>query len=279
LTIGPTELPDLRGRVAIVTGGSRGIGLAAATALAQAGARLALVARDEQALAAARASLAAYATPLTITGSVEDHAFCARAAAQVESSLGPIAILVNAAGIQGPIGPLHTLAPAEAERAVRVNLFGTMWMMQATLPRMAERGAGAIVNLSGGGATGPRENFTPYAASKAAVVRVTEIAALEYASRGVRVNAVAPGAVNTRMTDEVEAAGERAGDKARDEVRKQRASGGTDPMLAARLIAWLASDAAAHVNGKLVSAVWDDWAALIAGGTAPDADAMTLRRR
>lgn len=251
-----------------------------AEVLAEAGAAVALVARDPAGLTGACAAITAKGgRAVAIAGSVEDRAFCTAAVAKTEAALGPLSVLVNAAGIQGPIGLLDTLDPPAIEHTMRVNFFGTVWMMQAALPGMAARRAGAVINVSGGGATSPRERFAAYAASKIAVVRVSEIAALEYAHRGIRVNAVSPGAVNTRMTDEIEAAAELAGSAAQREAREQRESGGVDPRTPASLIAWLASDAAAHLNGRLVSAVRDDWRELIANGRAPEPDAMTLRRR
>lgn len=273
-------LPDLRGRVALITGGSRGIGNAIASAYARAGAAVALVARDDAELSEATKKLTATgAKAIGIRGSVADRDFCVAAVSRAERELGKLDALVNAAGIQGPIGPIESLDAAEFRDTLDVNLLGTVWMMQAAIPALRRAGAGAIVNLSGGGATGPRERFAAYAASKVAVVRVTETVALELAPSRIRVFAIAPGAVNTRMTDQVERAGDIAGERALDEVKKQRASGGADPGRAATLAAWLATDAAAHLSGRLISAIWDDWRALIERGRAPDdPNALTLRR-
>jgi 3-oxoacyl-[acyl-carrier protein] reductase len=197
----------------------------------------------------------------------------------VARELGGLDVLVNAAGIQGPIGPLETLDEAATRQTVDANLFGTLWMMQAAIPLMKQRGRGAIVNLSGGGATSARPMFVPYALSKVAVVRLTETAAVELEPHGIRVNAIAPGGVNTRMTDAIEQAGHRAGSKALEEARAQRASGGADPKLAASLAVWLASDHAAHITGRLISAIWDDWKILISNPGKLDPNAFTLRRQ
>ena len=275
---GSGALPDLRGRVAIVTGGSRGIGFAAARALLQSGSAVAIVSRDAGELDAAARRLSADGRTIGIAGSVADRAFCFDVVGRVEKELGSVHILVNAAGIQGPIGALHTLDADSVRDTVAINLLGAVWMMQAALPRMMQHRSGVILNLSGGGATKPRVRFGAYAASKIALVRVSEIAAHEYADSGIRVNAVSPGAVNTRMTDEIERAGDDAGSEALEEVRAQRRSGGVDPGVAAELIAWLSSDQARHISGRLISAVWDDWRALIQRQDPPAPDALTLRR-
>ena len=114
-------------------------------------------------------------------------------------------VLVNNAGVLGPAGPLDDNDWDAWVETVRVNLLGTVAMCRAVLPGMRERGYGKIINLSGGGATAARPNFSAYAASKAAVVRFTETLAGEL--DGIDVNAIAPGALPTRMLDEVLASG------------------------------------------------------------------------
>ena len=114
-------------------------------------------------------------------------------------------MLVNNAAITGPVGPLETNDWDEWTQTLQTNLFGTVLMCRAVLPGMRERGYGKIINLSGGGGTGPRPNFSAYATAKAGVVRFTETLAREV--EGIDVNAIAPGALNTRMRDDVLDAG------------------------------------------------------------------------
>jgi NAD(P)-dependent dehydrogenase (short-subunit alcohol dehydrogenase family) len=136
---------------------------------------------------------------------------------------------------------------------------------------MRERGYGKIINLSGGGGTGPRPNFSAYATAKAGVVRFTETLAREV--EGIDVNAIAPGALNTRMRDDVLDAGpERAG----AEYEPTRARGGTSFEPATQLAVYLASAASDGVSGRLIAALWDDWRTLAEQDL--DADAYTLRR-
>lgn len=263
-----------------MTGGSRGIGLSVARALMAAGASVAVAARHRDDLDAARHALGAAGGRVhAVTLDVRDRQACFDAVAAVEAAFGPLDILVNNAGTQGPIGPIDELPPDRWIDTIAVNLLGPVWMLQAALPGMKRRRHGSIINLSGGGATGPREHFSAYAASKTALVRLTETVAREVAAFGVRVNAVAPGAVATRMVEEIERAGDRAGDRALREVRELRENGGTPPELAGELVAFLASDAAAHVTGRLLSAVWDDWRGLRDGTFhVADTEWFTLRR-
>ena len=121
-----------------------------------------------------------------------------------------------------------------------------------------------------------KPGYSAYAASKTALVRLTEVLAHELASHGIRVNAIAPGFVATRLHQATLAAGDAAPD--RDKVAAQLAEGGQDPRVAAELAVFLASDAAAGVTGRLISAPWDDWRSLAGGETLAGNDLYTLRR-
>jgi 3-oxoacyl-[acyl-carrier protein] reductase len=138
---------------------------------------------------------------------------------------------------------------------------GTVYTCQEVAPGMIERRLGSIINLSGGGATAPLPNFSAYAVSKAAVARFTDTLAAELAGTEVRVNAVAPGAIDTRLQDQVLAAGDRAG-PLYGRMRKMRdtGEGATSPEVPAQLAVFLASDASIGLTGKLLSAPHDPWA-------------------
>jgi NAD(P)-dependent dehydrogenase (short-subunit alcohol dehydrogenase family) len=271
----------LADRAAIVTGGSRGLGLEIARAYAQAGAAVLVTARDgamlEQAseeLRAAGARVAAVAADVSIA---ED---CARVVAEAEQCFGTVDVLVNNAGVYGPMGAIENVDWAEWTRAIEINLYGPVLMCRAVLPGMRARGYGKIVNLSGGGATAPLPNISAYAASKAAIVRLTETFAEELRGSRVDVNAIAPGALNTRMLDEVLEAGPAAvGEDFYAQALKQRDSGGAGLGRGADLALFLGSPASDGISGRLLSALWDDWAnlpekrdELMAG------DVYTLRR-
>jgi NAD(P)-dependent dehydrogenase (short-subunit alcohol dehydrogenase family) len=251
----------LAGRVAIVTGGSRGIGLAIARALGTAGARVAIAARTVRELEAARVSLEStglevLARPTDVTRAEDVQALVAA----VLTKWGRVDVLVNTAGVLGAIGRLDESDPAEWRHAFEVNVFGTMHACAAVLPAMRAQRAGKIVNLAGGGIGGPgvMPRWSAYTASKAAVVQLTESLAREVADDGIQVNAIAPGAVVTEMTAAVVAAGpERAGKALYEQTLEQRQSGGEPPELGAKLVVWLASDASGALTGKMLSAKWD----------------------
>jgi NAD(P)-dependent dehydrogenase (short-subunit alcohol dehydrogenase family) len=251
----------LKDRVAIITGGGRGIGAATALAFAREGARLVLAARTAVEIEQVAAKVSALGgAAKAVSADVSRPHDIALLVPTALDAYGQVDILVNAAGVYGPIGPMWEVDGDEWERAMEVNLFGTFRCCQAVLPHMIGRRRGKIVNFSGGGATAPLARFTAYGVSKTAVVRLTETLAEEVREFNIQVNAIAPGAVNTRLQDAVLEAGERAGDLL-PRIRKLRDSGegGVPPELAADLAVFLASDASDGLTGKLVSAPYDGW--------------------
>ncbi|HLK37647.1 MAG TPA: SDR family NAD(P)-dependent oxidoreductase [Polyangiaceae bacterium] len=271
----------LRGEVAVVTGGARGIGLAIARALGDQGARVAIAARSSDEVAAAgeelsRGGLEVLARPADVTREAEVRALID----DVLRAWGRVDVLVNNAGATGAIGRLDECDVDAWKSAVEVNLYGTMHGCRAVLPHMRSRRRGTIVNLAGGGVGGAgiAVRMSGYVASKAAVVQLTEALAREVAADGVRVNAVAPGAVVTAMTAGIVAAGaDAAGKELYERTVEQRRSGGEPPELAARAVVWLASAESAPLTGKMLSAKWDDTAAMDVADAARSS-LYTLRR-
>lgn len=168
--------------------------------------------------------------------------------------------VVTAAAVLGPIGPVGSFEPAAFAATLKVNVLGTLLPVASLLQPLAAA-KGAVVTFSGGGATGPFPRYDAYAASKAAVVRLSENLAAELAPSGVRVNSVAPGFVVTEMHEETIAAGPKlAGDEYHERTRQAVELGAGDPPeLAASLVGFLLSEEAAGITGKLVSARWDPW--------------------
>ncbi len=249
----------LRGKTALITGGSRGIGRSIAEAYLKEGARVMIVARDREELKAAKEDLKKL-------GEVEscpaDVSRSGDVRAAVEATLhvfGRIDVLVNGAGIYGPIGPSEEVDFEKWKNTFEVNVFGTFRMMQEVIPHMKSQKSGKIINFSGGG-DGPLARFSAYHASKGAIVRLTETIAAEVSEYGIEVNCFAPGAVNTKFLDEALAAGEeKVGKERYAKLLKQKQEGGVSPEKAAALCVFLASAASDGLTGKFLSAVWDEY--------------------
>jgi len=276
---------DLAGRSAIVTGASQGLGRAIAVRFAQAGASVLLTARGAPALEEARAEVGRHATRPgqvvdALASDVGSAEGCAATVTRALEVLGGLHVLVNNAGVYGPMGLVEDVDWDAWVDAIRINLLGTVLMCRAVIPHFRRQGYGKIVNLSGGGATAPLPRFSAYAASKAAVVRLTETFAEELRDARVDVNAIAPGALNTRLLDEVLSAGpEKVGRGFFDRALKQRDEGGAPLAKGAELTAFLASGASDGITGRLLSALWDDWAGLPARREQlAQGDVYTLRR-
>jgi NAD(P)-dependent dehydrogenase (short-subunit alcohol dehydrogenase family) len=274
----------LAGRTALITGASQGLGLEIARAYLDAGAAgICICGRDAGALERALQELRERASPgQTVLGDVADVSRREDMRRLVELALHrlrEIVILVSNAGIYGPKGAVHQADWSEWRRAVEINLFGSVLAARELVPHFIGRGYGKIVQLSGGGATAPTPRLSAYAASKAAVVRFCETLAEELRGQRIDVNAVAPGALNTRMLDELLQAGpELLGDDLYERALEQQRSGGSPPEQAAKLAVFLGSAASDGISGKLLSAVWDPWPELPERRVDLDSDLYTLRR-
>lgn len=254
----------LAGRNAIITGASQGLGAEIARRLVAAGVSVLLCARGAETLEVVRAELTTLAAPqqrvLAQAADIASPLDVAALFALAEAAFPRLDILVNNAGIHGPIGRFEETSLDAWGKALSVNLLGTARCCQAALPGMRRAGGGKIINLAGGGATSPMPGMSAYAASKAALVRLTETLALENADAGIDINAVAPGAMATRLIDEVVAAGpERVGIEYHARMVKLRDEGGTPLSVGAELCVFLASAASDGITGKLISAPWDRW--------------------
>ena len=274
----------LSGINAIVTGANQGLGLEIARRFLQEGAHVAVCSRDAAKLAAAAKQLrsAAPASQKIFWAAcdVSDPAAVAKFVADAMAELGSVQVLVNNAGVYGPKGPSESVEWEEWKRALEINLYGVLLPSRAIIPHFKTQGRGKIINLSGGGATQPLPMISAYAASKAAVVRLTETLAEELRGARIDVNAVAPGALNTRLLDEVLNAGpESVGAAFYQKALKQKESGGTSLELGAGLCAWLASSESDGITGKLLSAQWDPWRDLASKSELlAKSDIYTLRR-
>jgi NAD(P)-dependent dehydrogenase (short-subunit alcohol dehydrogenase family) len=266
----------------VVTGASQGLGLAIARVFLAEGATVLICARNTVELETARQELDAeypgkvFAERCDV-GSAEALDAFAKTAARL---LGGVDILVCNAGVYGPKGAIDTVDWSAWVQAIQINLTGTVYCCRAFLPQLRQAHRGKILIVSGGGATKPLPNLSAYAASKAGIVRFAETLAEELKPEGIDVNSIAPGALNTRLLDEIlEAGPEVVGDSFYKSALKQRDSGGTSPELGGRLCAYLASPAGDGITGRLISAQWDPWERMESFKDEMQAtDVYTLRR-
>jgi NAD(P)-dependent dehydrogenase (short-subunit alcohol dehydrogenase family) len=274
----------LAGRAALITGASQGLGREIAAAYVDAGASLMLCARDAALLDTTAAQLAALAgggqrvlarpcdvsKPDQVSGLVE----------AALASFPTLDILVNSAGIYGPKGSVEDNDWAAWVQAIEIDLYGAVLLCRALVPHLKRRGYGKIVQLSGGGATTPMPRLSAYAAAKAAVVRFAETLAHELVPHRIDVNCIAPGVLNTRMLDEILAAGpDVVGQEFYERSKQQKESGATPLAKGAALAVYLGSPVSDGITGRLLSAAWDRWSNLAGHKDAlARSDIYTLRR-
>jgi 3-oxoacyl-[acyl-carrier protein] reductase len=267
---------------AIITGSSQGLGKVIAEHFLSEGANVALCARSEKDLLATRDELAKKFSSQKVvakTCDVSNEAQVNELVAFAVRELGGVNALVLNAGIYGPMGPTESVSLDEWRRAMDINLYGVLLPCRAVIPHFKKAGRGKIVVLSGGGATNPLPNISSYAASKAAVVRLMETFAEELKAFHVDVNAIAPGALATRLVDEVIAAGpEKVGAAFYEKNKQWKEKGATPLELGAKLAVYLASAQSDGVTGKLISAQWDPWERLHEFKADLNSDIYALRR-
>ena len=252
---------ELAGRVALVTGGGRGIGRGIALELAGAGARVAVAARTREQVEATAAEVGGVA----IEADVSDRADVERMVAQAEGELGPLDVLVNNAGIALWEENAWGLEPQEWWRILEVNVLGVYLCCRTVIPGMIERGGGRIVNVASGAAYLPGSTSTAYAASKAAVHRFSETLATQLAPHGIPVFSISPGLVRTELI------GDHFGDDAP----------WTPPELAPRLVRALAGGRLDALSGRYLHAEHDDIDDVASRAdeiVAADLNAIRLRR-
>lgn len=260
----------------VLTGSSSGIGRALAARLLGRGHEVWGLARSDQSDFATR-----HPRFRATRCDVADWTQVERAAAAVAGAWPGIDALVTCAGLQGEVGRALATDPVRWSATVRANLDGTYYALRAfaTLFARAERRA-KVVCFSGGGATKPRPHFSAYGVAKTGVVRLVETLAEEERGHPLDINAIAPGAINTRLTDEVLALGpDVAGAAEFAAAQKQKATGGGSLDRALDCVEWLLSPASDGISGRLIAAPWDPWPELGARAAelAPS-DVYTLRR-
>ncbi|MCI4325068.1 MAG: SDR family oxidoreductase [Thermoplasmata archaeon] len=239
---------DLRGRTAWVIGASRGIGADVARAFARRGAMVVVSARDADALGGVARELGALGVEaLAVPADVSEEGSLVRAADEVRSRCGHLEMAVNNAGEGFLPTDLVDVTTEAFDRVLQVHVRGTFLAMKHEIPMLLAAGGGAIVNMSSTAGTSAYRGGSPYVAAKHAILGLTKSAALDYAARGVRVNAVAPGPIET---DRLASAPEAYREQARQAVPMRRLGRGVD---VAEAVVWLASPAAAFVTGTTLA--------------------------
>lgn len=243
---------SIAGRAALVVGANSGIGLACARAIAGAGARLVMAGLDQAAGDALAKEVAGEAgvDVSFIEADVRDEGQVAAMIEQAVSRLGGLDIAMNNAGIPGAAGPIQDMALADYENLFAINVRGTFLGLKYQIPHMLKAGKGSIINLCSTAALGGLPFVAPYAATKHAIAGLTRSVALEVAAQGVRVNAIAPGPVDTGLLHTMR---ERRAETGRAAVVKIPMDRVAQPREMAGAVLWLASDAASFVTGTIVS--------------------------
>jgi NAD(P)-dependent dehydrogenase (short-subunit alcohol dehydrogenase family) len=270
------KLRSVVGKRVLITGAGRGIGKRLAIGFAKAGAKVGLVARTLSELDATKLEIEhAEGQALRVRADVREYAQVAEAAARMVREYGGIDLVITAAAMQGPIGPFVEADPRLIEDTIRTNLVGSMNALHAVMPEMIERRSGKAIVLAGGGAANARPNFSPYAAAKAALVRLVECVAEEVRDHNVQINCLAPGSAYTSMTDEILSAGERAGSREIEDAKEVRRTGGIAAEKQIAFALFLGSERSNHISGKMIH-VHDDLKKLEHMNMT--ADLYTLRR-
>lgn len=241
----------------VLTGASSGIGAALTQALAAEGHRLYVCARRRDRLdEVTQHGNLAFGWPCDVS----DEGQVIEFRRQVRQRTATVDVLINCAGRLGAIGPVLETDSEEWLDTIKDNLFGTYLMVKHLVPLMTASSSPRVVNFSGGGAFGPFPNYSAYAVSKAAIVRLTETLAVELAPRGVAVNAVAPGFVATEIHDATLAVGVKMAGEGYFQETTEKLSQGAVPMeVPVDCVRFLVSDQADGLTGKTLSASFDPW--------------------
>ena len=254
----------LKGKTALITGASSGLGFKISEKFIEQGANLIFCSRSEDKLNSAYNHLNKLRKnhqrilyqAVDISKKEEINSLLENSFKEFQN----VDILINNAGIIGPKGKFEELDWEEWRYALDTNFLGSAYFIRKLLPHFKKNNYGRIVQISGGGATQPVPFQSIYAASKAAVVRFIETISLEIEEFNITANCIAPGALNTNITDEMIKAGpEKIGKKFYEKVLEQKRIGGAPIEKAVLLSLALSSDDYPKLNGKLISAIWDDW--------------------
>jgi len=246
----------------VITGASQGFGFEIAKKFSELGANILITSRSIDKLKIAKKEILKNSKGLVeiLKADISIKIDNFKTAEYAISKFGRIDVLVANAGVYGPKGKIEKINWENWSKAIDINLKGTVLSCISVLPEMKKNNYGKIIILSGGGATKPMPNLSAYAASKAAVVRFAETLSKETKDNNIDVNTVAPGALNTRLLDEIiESGPENVGEKFHKQALLQQKSGGTPFFHGVNLCIYLANKISDGITGKLISSIWDPW--------------------
>lgn len=251
-------------KTVLITGGSQGLGFEISKRFLKDGYSILICARNKNKLVQAKKELDKFNL---CSQDIEIFQCDISNKKQVDSMINfffskfkSLDVLVNNASIHGPLGKVEEVDWEEWTKAININIFGTIYLTKSLIGHFKKSNKGKIINISGGGATSSLPFVSAYAISKVAIVRFTESLADELKDYNISVNAIAPGAMKTRLLKELENAGPtKIGSNYYNKVTEFQAENSRNEIKASNLCCYLASNEASWINGKLISAVWDNW--------------------
>lgn len=247
-----TEQIDLNGKTALITGASRGIGEATARHFASLGARVALLARSEDAINRIAGDITAHGhEAISVACDVANWQQASEAVARTEQAFGSVDFLVNNAALIDPIGRIEDIDPLAWDTVVDVNVKGAFHMLRAVVPGMIRKGSGLVINISSGAATGAMEGWSHYCATKAALLSLTRTAHKELSPKGINIVGLSPGTVATDMQRSIKTSGI-------NPVSQLDWEAHIPPEWVGQAIAWLTTDAARGYDGDDFSLKTDE---------------------
>lgn len=245
----------------VITGGARGIGLSIAQELTLQGAKVVICSRTKSELQQTLKILNEHTeVAFGIICDISQLKDCKRLIRYALKKLRKIDILINNAGIYGPIGPIDRIDLSQWHKTIEINLMGMVYCSSLVIPSMIKQGGGKIINLCGAGVGGNKTmpNFTAYFTSKFAVCGFSEVLSDEVKEKNIQVNSISPGAVNTYLNEYLIKQGpKKAGREIYDQALKRKKEGGTPAQLGVKLVSYLCSNESDHISGRLLSAKWN----------------------
>ena len=273
-----------KNKTVIVTGGTYGFGFAISKNFIEHGANLIICSRNKKRVEKSNEIFSRMIDKnqniFSIKADISHEVDVKNLFSVATNNFQSIDIIINNAGIYGPIGKIENINWNQWMEAININLFGSILIIKNAIPILKKQNKGKIIQISGGGATNPMPNFSSYAVSKTGIVRFVETISQELKNYKIDINAIAPGALNTKMLDDLlESGAENVGEDFYNKSIKQKELGGAGFAKGIELINFLASSNSNGITGKLISALWDnyeDWPKYL--DDLKKSDSYTLRR-